>query len=499
MRPLEWITIILLLAAWSSLLIPAKKLPHGLAGVPLLPLIAAGTQWILEQYRWSMVPAYVLAVLFFIIGITRIWTNKPQQPAGLGRRIINGTGAVLSLAAVAVAAALPELFPVFSLPLPTGPHTVGTTGFEWVDDAREELFTPDPADHRDLIIQVWYPAEKTDGAQPIPMWPDAGELGRQVAKTFGMPAFLFNQLALVPSHAYADAPVAVSESGFPVLIFSHAYIPGYAGQNIVQMEELASHGYVVFSIAHPYEAALVEYPDGRRAPFSEDRYQAVIRKGTVPAIPILKEVMAADDPAEKEKLFRQYLAANPAAWESVKVWSEDTFFVMDRIERLNRGEIASPFSGRLDPERLGVFGHSMGGVVAGEVCMRDGRCKAGVNLDGVQLGDLIDGSLDQPFLMMYSAVNAGQNDSVFDRFRNTYYRVVVQGTVHTDYCDFPLISPLFRVAGAAGSLNPYRMEKIINSYLLAFFGKHLTGIDSPLLNGPDPEFPEVDFRVRNAD
>jgi predicted dienelactone hydrolase len=498
MRPLEWITIILLLAAWGSLLIPAKKPSLFLSGLPVLPLISAAMQWIVEQYRWSMVPAYVLAVLFFLIGISRIWTNMPQQPAGLGCRIIKGMGAVLGLAAVAVAAALPALFPVFSLPEPTGPYAVGTTHFEWVDDAREELFTADPADHRDLPVQVWYPAEKADGAQPIPMWPDAGELGSQVAKTFGMPAFLFDQLALVPSHAHAEAPVAVSESGFPVLVFSHAFIPGYAGQNIVQMEELASHGYVIFSIAHPYEAALVEYPDGRRAPFSEERYQAVIRNGTVPAIPVLKEVMAAADPAEKERLFRQYLAANPAARESARIWTEDTRFVMDQIGRLAGGEIPSLFSGRLDMARLGLFGHSMGGVVAGEICMRDSRCKAGVNMDGVQLGDLIDGHLEQPFLMMYSAVNAGQNDPVFDRFRNTYYRMVVQGTVHTDYCDFPLISPLFRLAGAAGNLDPYRMEKIINSYLLAFFGKHLTGIDSPLLNGPDPEFPEVDFQIRNA-
>jgi hypothetical protein len=348
------------------------------------------------------------------------------------------------------------------------------------------------------MVQVWYPAEKVAGAQALPMWTDAGNLGRQVARTFGMPAFLFDQLALVRSHAYREAPLASAGSDFPVLVFSHAYIPGYAGQNIVQMEELASHGYVVFSIAHPYEAALVEYPDGRRTPFSEDRYQAVIRNGAVRAIPILKEVMAADDPVEKERFFRQYLAVNPAAQESLKVWTEDTRFVMDQIEALHRGEIAGPFSRRLDLGRIGLFGHSMGGAVTGEVCLLDNRCKAGANLDGVQLGDVIDGRLDPPFLMMYSAINHGQNDLVYAKSANPQYRVVVRGTVHTDYCDFPLISPLFKVAGAAGSLDPYRMELILNSYLLAFFDKYLFGIESPLLNGSQPVFPEVDFSVRNA-
>ncbi len=361
-----------------------------------------------------------------------------------------------------------------------------------------EIFSPDPADYRDLMVQVWYPAEKAAGAQAIPMWPDAKNLGLQVARTFGMPGFLFDQLGLVRSHTYRDAPMASAGPDFPVLVFSHAYIPGYAGQNIVQMEELASHGYVVFSVAHTYEAALVEYPDGRLAPYSEDRYQAVIRNGTVRAIPILKEVMAAVDPAEKEKFFRQYLAENPAAQESLKVWTEDTRFVLDQIEALENGGPAGPFSGRLDLSRIGLFGHSMGGAVTGEVCMLDDRCKAAVNLDGIQLGDVIDGRIRQPLLMMYSAINAGQNDGIYAKSADIQYRVVVRGTVHTDYCDFPLVSPLFQLAGAAGKLDPYRMEHILNTYLLAFFGKYLNGIESPLLNGPDPAFPEVEFSFANT-
>lgn len=498
MRPFEWITIILLLPALGSLIIPAKKFSQISFWLAALPFFSAIVQLGIEHYRWSMVPAYVLAVLFFLIGLIKSWTGKSGSPAGLLRRIANGLAAVLGLAAVSVAAALPTLFPVFTLPEPTGPYAVGTTEFEWVDESRLEIFSPDPADHRDLMVQVWYPAEKPASAEAIPMWPDAKNLGLQVARTFGMPGFIFNQLALVRSHTYRDAPLASAGSGFPVLVFSHAYIPGYAGQNIVQMEELASHGYVVFSIAHPYEAALVEYPDGRLTPFNAERYQAVIRDGTVRAIPALKGVMAAADPAEKEKFFREYLAENHSAQESLKVWTEDTRFVLDQIEALNRGEPTGPFSGRLDPGRIGLFGHSMGGAVTGETCRLDERCKAGANLDGVQLGDVIDGRLRPPFLMMYSAINAGQNDVVYSKSANIQYRVVVRGTVHTDYCDFPLVSPLFKLAGAAGKLDPYRMEHILNSYLLAFFGKYLNGTDSPLLHGPDPDFPEVDFSTANT-
>jgi hypothetical protein len=44
-------------------------------------------------------------------------------------------------------------------------------------------------------------------------------------------------------------------------MFSHGY-GGVIMQNTVLMEELASHGYVVFSIAHPYEAVVTAFPNG---------------------------------------------------------------------------------------------------------------------------------------------------------------------------------------------------------------------------------------------
>jgi len=40
------------------------------------------------------------------------------------------------------------------------------------------------------------------------------------------------------------------------------------------------------------------------------------------------------------------------------------------------------------------------------------------------------------------------------------------------------------------------MLKIINDYTLAFFNKHLKGIDSGLLNDPSSEYPEVEIKVK---
>ena len=497
MRTFEIITIMLLFTAWVSYLVPKANHPRWLVIFPALAVLMAIVQLIVEQYRWQMVPAYTLAVILFISCVPQLLSKAAAKPVGIGYWIIHIAGIVLSFAAIVIATALPILFPVFHLPEPTGSNAVGTTSFEWVDKSRPELFTPEPDDYRSLFVQVWYPAEMIAGTKPLPMWPEAKTSSPLIAKLLGMPGFLFNHLELIQSHTYHNLPLAKTQSIYPVLVFSHAYIFGYPAQNLVQMEELASHGYVIFSIAHPYEAAAVIYPDGRVVTANRQQYKA-FRDSTIKAVPILKQYIAATTPVDKERLFRQYLKTN-SAQGSVKTWVKDTLFVLNKIEQISHGEITSLLSGHLDLNRVGILGHSMGGAVTGEVCMRDSRFKAGVNLDGIQIGYVIDGSIGQPFMMMYSTVNVGQNDLLYNRGHNQLYRLIVANTTHNDYCDLPLISPLFKTLRQSGSINAYRMETIINSYLLAFFDKYLRGSDAPLFNKPESGFPEVDLQIRNTD
>lgn len=63
----------------------------------------------------------------------------------------------------------------------------------------------------------------------------------------------------------------------------------------------------------------------------------------------------------------------------------DMSFVIDRVLRLN-DDAGSPLRGAVDPERIGVAGHSMGAMtalaVAGNTCCHDRRIKAAVVLAG---------------------------------------------------------------------------------------------------------------------
>lgn len=382
------------------------------------------------------------------------------------------------------------------LPQPTGPYAVGTTRSSLVDATRPETFTDDRSDRRELLIRVWYPAKLAPGAQPEPLWGrETQEIATRMAEFMRLPKGAFDDLARVPSHAYADAPLAKSRSPYPVLIFSHGYIPGLISQNTAQMEELASHGYIVFSIGHTYETLVNIFPDGRVVPFSQARL-AEFAKGAGKANNLNTKYIAATDPAEKDALLRQVLAEWPTLDQSLLIWTADTRFVLDELEKMNSGKRKSMFAKKLDLKRIGVFGMSFGGATAGQVCAVDQRCKAGLNLDGMQYGDLIDRPIARPFMFMQSEAARNINRLFFDRSKNGAYYVTVKGSKHFNYADFSLFSPEYKKAGLLGPIEGERMERIINDYVLAFFDKHLKGKDATLLKGPPAHYPEVEFNSR---
>ena len=69
------------------------------------------------------------------------------------------------------------------------------------------------------------------------------------------------------------------------------------------------------------------------------------------------------------------------------IWTADVRFVLDELERMSE---AGFLDGRLDARRAGILGHSFGGATAGQVCLEDPRCLAGCNLDGLQVGGMLE-------------------------------------------------------------------------------------------------------------
>jgi hypothetical protein len=121
------------------------------------------------------------------------------------------------------------------------------------------------------MVDIWYPAEPSDKAP-------AEYLDAAYEKATGADGFqkFFRDASEtlrqgVKIHAFAAAPYAGAANQSPVLIFS----PGGGMPREVhaaQFEDLASHGYVVAAIAHPYGAIVTLFPDGRQIAYSEQRW-----------------------------------------------------------------------------------------------------------------------------------------------------------------------------------------------------------------------------------
>jgi predicted dienelactone hydrolase len=489
MRPFEITTVSLLMLAWGSRLLPVNKYPLWPLFLSGLALLAAILQLMVEPYRWQMIPTYALVVLLFVVSLAHLSGKSATSPTGLRSWILKILGIGLGFLVITVAIALLAVFPVFQFPNPTGPYKVGVTTYALIDASRPETFTPALEDKRQIYLQVWYPARASADLDHMPPYP--ANLTTQLAKAFSLPDFVFNHLGLVKGNSYLNAPLAESKTAFPVLVFSHGYYIGFTGQNTVQMEELASHGYIIFSIGHAYEALLVLDSQGQIVPAIPP---ATPSEAEFQKMQALIDQMKSTTGSEQNQAVRAFLDFDPAMQDSLQVWTQDTQFVLKQIELMNRGQMESPFTGRLDLAHIGMFGMSFGGATAFQVCAIDTRCQAALNMDGFQYGTLLDDRLQTPFLMMYSEVNDHLNDWALNNSPESGYSLRVKDTTHLNYTDFNLIAPIL-----LGKIDSARMERIMNTYTLAFFDQTLKGVPSSLLQAAHPDYPEVELRIFSAD
>jgi alpha-beta hydrolase superfamily lysophospholipase len=401
---------------------------------------------------------------------------------------------VVAVAVAAMAATLP--IAAFELPAPTGRFPVGTTSWHVTDAARRETFSAS-GEPRQVEVLAWYPAAANRGGKPAPYLRSGLAEVRSFATLFGVSPDSFDDLAGVRTHAILDAPPATGSRKLPVLLFSHGYT-GIPSAYTALLEDLASHGYAVLSVVHPYEASGATLADGRVVTLLDPAGK--LRSGVSdvfgewgPEDQTMAAVTSTADPAEKLRLLRGYLAGLNKTHAALGRWVDDTRVVLDRLSSLPATSAAGRLAARLDVRRVGVFGHSMGGVTAGQFCVDDARCAAGLNLDGIpQSGTMIDKPMPRPFLMVYSARpgRLGASDSIYQRAARPYYRVDVADTRHLDFSDMALWGGPLRQRPVLGPIDPVRASAITAEIVRQYFDQELLGRRSTLLAGTS-SFPEV--------
>lgn len=347
----------------------------------------------------------------------------------------------------AVAAPRPAAAPASSteVPAPATRAPIGTRTLHLVDTSRPDPWKPE-AGHRELMVSLWYPALPSAG-------PKAPYMSKELAKKF----LGSEDAAGVRTHATLNAPVAPKAR--PLVVLS----PGFGMSRLTLTalgEDLASRGYAVAAVDHTYEAP-VEFPGGR-----------------------IEDCL---------------LCAKPDAGSIIPNRAKDISFVLDRL--------TAPGSGlRVDRDRIGVAGHSIGGASAVEAARTDRRVKAAVNMDGNFFAEP-SADLKRPVLLL-GAQRAG-NTEARDDWERTWRHLTgwkrwldVSRGGHLTFTDAPWLVERFgmppaipseAVPMAFGTLKADRATALTRAYVSAFFDRHLRGVPSPLLERPSAAYPEVAF------
>ncbi len=358
-----------------------------------------------------------------------------------------------------------EVFSTVRFDKPTGDYAVGTFDTEMTDSSRTENALPGQHRYRRLLVQFWYPATNAGGFGKAKYHPYPGVFEGDLLKLLDIPKFMLSRLSRSTGNALVNAPVSTLATPYPVIIFSHG-MNGSRFQNTYQMEELASHGYIVASIEHTFTASGTVFRDGSRG-------------GVIPF----------------ERMENDSFAS-----AMVNKWSTDQIFVIDCLEKINR-DANNVFYGKLDLERLGVFGHSFGGAVSTNTLVLDKRIKAGVNLDGFYFGNNYTRGFEQPFMELRSQPASPEKVSEaelkfshltrerwkyiwFDEWekrlnayaKNGCYSYTIEGADHISFADFPLMAPFPRLL----SPKTAGIHRTANRYTLAFFDEQLKGAKSDL-------------------
>jgi hypothetical protein len=241
------------------------------------------------------------------------------------------------------------------------------------------------------------------------------------------------------------------------------------------LQDIASNGLAVVSVDHPYDADIVEYPDGRT---------------------VLGKLGNISTEAE-------YVSA-------MNIRVQDMMFLLNQIQDEKVVKDLFPLSlgtsNLLSLDRVAIFGHSLGGATAAQTILLDNRFVGGINLDGSPWGSVVDKGLSRPFLLFASAHHTQATDPSWGTFwsnlRGWKLQLQLAQSEHYTFSDFPVLVDALSVSEEArqaiqakytGTIGGLRAKNVIASYIVAVLEYFAYGHASDLLSGPSVAYPDVTF------
>ena len=349
------------------------------------------------------------------------WNKRTKRIA-----IVVGIVAIVALAAVLLKF---KLFPPYEgLPV-SGSHAIETMTFTWEDENRIETYS-DTGENRALTVGFWYPEE---------------------------------------------------EGKYPLVVFSHGAF-GVIESNYSTYTELASNGYVVASIGHPYHAMYVEDVNGKTTFVDMEFFKQVNTDN------------GGEYSEEAEK--RQYELSK----EWMELRSADMNFVLDTILEKSSADDADKekvFT-IIDTDKIGLMGHSMGGATAVQLGRERDDIMAVIDLEGTMLGEYVGFEngyevyneevypipvLDVNSQAVREDIETLETEHPDWEYVNDYlgrnavdYReVIFNGAGHLNYTDLPMIAPPLAAMLGVGDVDAAECLKNVNEVVLTYFDFYLKG------------------------
>ena len=350
------------------------------------------------------------------------------------------------------------------LPKPSGEFFVGVDYLCFTDTTRKELFDNNSEGYREITVKAWYPTDK-EPVTTAPYFYDADI----IVKYFAFPE-IYSEII---TNSSRGTPLSNKENRYPVVIFNHGFGEHFA-QNTILMEELASNGYLVFSIAHHYECKFSFYPDGRliSIDMNSNRFKQIMQEQHKPgAIDLIFKMMGLDGIDEQRQILIDQSNALPTLLkESPRHWANDISFFLDQLELINLNN--QLLKGKLDLKSIGIIGMSMGGMATNEICISDSRVQAGINMDGGLIGSQLDKKIQTPFMFLNGKRYVGYGKLFTSNITKDGYSFSVRDADHYNFTDYSIYK-IQNLSFLMGTIEGNGTIEIMNNLVVAFFDKYL--------------------------
>ncbi len=298
----------------------------------------------------------------------------------------------------------------------------------------------------------------------------------------------------IPIHFYYPDYPEENASDCPLVLFAHGSF-GYYQSNSSLYAELASNGYVVASIDHPYYAFFTKDTAGKTIIVDMEFMQTAVtmqnnsNEFTEADYNIECEWMALRTADENFVLDTIKIAKDAGSLDTA--WYTESENITSEILKV---------LAMTDTEKIGLTGHSIGGATAVQLGRERDDITAVVDIDGTMLGEYIsciDGKLNYnpepypiPILSLdnerhWGSYVDGLNDGT-DYVNKYLLDNAVDGreehfndTEHMDFTDLPLLSPTLAKMLGKGDVDSSAFIPGMNRIILDYFNYYLKGEGEP--------------------